>query len=150
LPEIPAVLKRSTSRTWRIAVLSAGIRSPSAQAKGPTVSSQQRRRSGHRLSGRHHPGTASEIISERRAKSNRIGGRNHPGFAGDFARNQQSLDCKILSELTIRKVVSTELVLPITIGFDLIDKDCSVFAAMPAKSPWPSPSTLSRGAMRRP
>src|SRR6516164_1318780 len=87
--EIPAVLKRSTSRTWRIAILSAGIRSPSAKAKGRPVSSQQRRRSDRHLSGRHHPGTEGEIISERRATSNRIGGRHHPGFAGDFARNQQ-------------------------------------------------------------
>ena len=30
----PAVLKRSTSRTWRIVVLSAGIRSPMQKAKG--------------------------------------------------------------------------------------------------------------------
>src|SRR6516162_1642385 len=44
---------------------------------------------------------------------------------------RQSLDCKILSKLTIGKVVSTELVLPITIRFDLVDKDCPVFAAMP-------------------
>ena len=44
---------------------------------------------------------------------------------------RQSLDCKILSELAIGKVVSTELVLPITIRFDLVDKDCPVFAAMP-------------------
>src|SRR5262249_52390956 len=44
---------------------------------------------------------------------------------------RQSVDCKILSELAIGKVVSTELVLPITIRFDLVDKDCPVFAAMP-------------------
>jgi len=87
--EIPAVLKRSTSRTWRIAILSAGIRSPSAKAKGRTVSSQQRRRSDRHLSGLHHPGTVGEIISERRATSNRIAGRHHPGFAGDFPRNHQ-------------------------------------------------------------
>src|SRR5215471_10849129 len=43
----------------------------------------------------------------------------------------QSLDGKILSELAIGKVVSTELVLPITIRFDLVDKDSPVFAAMP-------------------
>jgi hypothetical protein len=48
---------------------------------------------------------------------------------------RQSLDCKVLSELAIGKVVSSELVLPITIRFDLVDKDCPVFAAMPAKSP---------------
>src|SRR6516225_7537688 len=43
----------------------------------------------------------------------------------------QSLDCKILSELAIGKVVSTELVLPIMIRFNLIDKDRPVFAAVP-------------------
>ena len=43
----------------------------------------------------------------------------------------QSFDCKILAELPIGKVVSTELVLPIPIRFDLVDKDCPVFAAMP-------------------
>jgi hypothetical protein len=42
-----------------------------------------------RLSGRHHPGTAGEIISERRATSNRIE-QHHPGFVGDFPRNQLS------------------------------------------------------------
>src|SRR5215471_18280934 len=44
---------------------------------------------------------------------------------------RQSLDGKILAELAIGKVVSTELVLPIPIRFDLVDKDCPVFAAMP-------------------
>src|SRR5215472_16067586 len=44
---------------------------------------------------------------------------------------RESFDCKILSELAIGKVVSTELVLPITIRFDLVNKDCPVFAAMP-------------------
>ena len=44
---------------------------------------------------------------------------------------RQSFDRKILAELAINKVVATELVLPVTIRFDLIDKDCSVFAAMP-------------------
>ncbi len=44
---------------------------------------------------------------------------------------RQSLDGKILSELAIGKDVSTELLLPITVRFDLIDKDGPVFAAMP-------------------
>jgi hypothetical protein len=44
---------------------------------------------------------------------------------------RQSLDCKILSELAIGKVVSTELVFPITIRLDLVDKDSPVLAAMP-------------------
>jgi len=44
---------------------------------------------------------------------------------------REPLNRKILSELAMDKVGSTELVLPITIRFDLIDKDCPVFAAMP-------------------
>src|ERR1700750_1121891 len=44
---------------------------------------------------------------------------------------RQSFDRKIFSELAMGKIVSTELVLPITIRFDLVDKDCPVFAAMP-------------------
>src|SRR3984893_3421489 len=48
---------------------------------------------------------------------------------------RQSLNCKILSELAIGKVVSTELVLPITIRFDLIDKDGPVFAAVTHQIP---------------
>src|SRR5262249_26511136 len=44
---------------------------------------------------------------------------------------RQSLDREILSELAIGKVVSTELVLPITVRFDLIHKNGPVFAAMP-------------------
>src|ERR1700756_5306228 len=68
-------------------------------------------------------------------------------------RIRQSLDCKILSELAIGKVVSTELVFPITIRFDLVDKDCPVFAAMPRQislavsidvEPSCNPSTLNR------
>src|SRR5215469_11824318 len=43
----------------------------------------------------------------------------------------QSFDRKILSELAVGKVVPTELVLPITIRFDLVDKNGPVFAAMP-------------------
>ena len=44
---------------------------------------------------------------------------------------RQPLDSKILSELAIGKIASSELGLPITIRFDLVDKDCPVFAAMP-------------------
>jgi hypothetical protein len=66
---------------------------------------------------------------------------------------RQFFDCKILSELAIGKVVSTDLVLPITIRSDLIDKDCPVFAAMPRQvslaipidvEPSCHPSTLNR------
>jgi hypothetical protein len=44
---------------------------------------------------------------------------------------RQSLNGKILSELSVGKVVATESVLPIAIRFDLVDKDSPVFAAMP-------------------
>src|SRR3984893_3380732 len=79
----PAVLKRSTSRTWRIVVLSAGIRSPVQKPKERTLIGPAEAP----LTERHHPGIAGEIISERRARSNRNGGRHHRGFAGDFPRN---------------------------------------------------------------
>jgi hypothetical protein len=78
-----------------------------ATAKGRTVSSQQRRRSDRRLSGRHHPGTASEIISERRATSNRIGERHHPGFAGNFAWNQRTLMLLKVRDLLTKHTKST-------------------------------------------
>jgi DDE family transposase len=58
LSPIPAVLKRSTSRTRRIAILSAGIRSPMAKAKGADPNRASR--------GAAYPG---EIIPEWRAKS---------------------------------------------------------------------------------
>src|SRR3984893_4404790 len=54
----PAVLKRSTSRTWRIVVLSAGIRSPVQKAKERTVI-----------------GPAEAPLN--RATSSRNGGRKH-------------------------------------------------------------------------
>ena len=46
---------------------------------------------------------------------------------------RQSLDGKILPELSVGEVVSTELLLPVAIGFHLIDEDRAVFAAMPMK-----------------
>ena len=80
LSPTPAVFKRGTSRTWRIVVLSAGIRSPCKSQRSGPYSGQQR----HRLPGRHHPGMAGEIILEHRARSNRNGGRDHRGFAVEF------------------------------------------------------------------
>src|SRR6516165_6109916 len=62
---------------------------PGQKPKERTLSAPAEAPSDRRLPGRHHSGTASEIISERRATSNWIGGRHHSGFAGDFARNQQ-------------------------------------------------------------
>ena len=81
LSPTPAVFKRGTSRTWRIVVLSAGIRSPCKSQRSGPYSGQQR----HRLPGRHHPGMAGEIILEHRASSNRNGGRDHRGFAGELS-----------------------------------------------------------------
>src|SRR6516162_2657325 len=71
LSPTPAVLKRSTSRTWRIVVLSAGIRSPVQKPKGRTL-------------------TGPEETLLNRATSNRNGGRHHRGFASDFPRNPHS------------------------------------------------------------
>jgi hypothetical protein len=88
LPETPAALKRSTSRTWRIGILSAGIHPLPVKSRGRTLIAPAEALSDRCLPGRHHPGTASEIISEHQATSNRNGGRYHSGFAGDFTRNQ--------------------------------------------------------------
>jgi hypothetical protein len=64
----PTNFNRSTSRTWRMAVLSAGIRSLLRKAEGadlsrPAEASDPRARSS-RNGGRHHLGTVGEIISE--------------------------------------------------------------------------------------
>jgi hypothetical protein len=45
----------------------------------------------------------------------------------------QSFDREVLAELSVYKVCPAELALPITIGFDLIDKDGSLFTSMPSK-----------------
>jgi hypothetical protein len=83
-----AVVKRSTSRTWRIAVLSAGIRSPVQKPKertliGPAEAPSNRARSS-RNAGRNHLGMPGEIISEHRAKSSRNTGRNHLGTPSEI------------------------------------------------------------------
>jgi hypothetical protein len=63
-----AVLKRSTSRTWRIVVLSAGIRSPVQKPKERTLigpaEAPLNPPSSSRNTERNHPGTPSEIKSE--------------------------------------------------------------------------------------
>jgi hypothetical protein len=44
-----------------------------------------------------------------------------------------------------------KLSLPIAVRIDLIDKDRAMLAAVPVQiAPWPSPSRLSRRAIRRP
>src|SRR5262249_34994884 len=50
-----------------------------------------------------------------------------------------AFDREVLAKLPIDEVVSTELVLPIAIGVDLIDEDGPVFAAMPNQVPLPIP-----------
>src|SRR3984893_13637898 len=78
----PAVLKRSTSRTWRIVVLSAGIRSPVQKPKERTLigpaEAPLNRATSSRNRGRNHLGTPSEIKSEWWATSSRIRGRLPP------------------------------------------------------------------------
>ncbi|HEY6996271.1 MAG TPA: hypothetical protein VH397_21425, partial [Xanthobacteraceae bacterium] len=76
MPDTPALVKRSTSRTWRIAVLSAGIRSPSAKAQG-----DPKRAGRGAVPNALYPG---DIIPERQAKSSRNAERHHLGLAGDI------------------------------------------------------------------
>src|SRR5690242_21107700 len=68
LSPTPALLNRSTSRTRRISILSAGIHSPVQKPKertltGPAEASPNRARSS-RNGGRNHLGTPSDIKSE--------------------------------------------------------------------------------------
>src|SRR6516165_3066102 len=70
LPDIPAAFNRSTSRTWRIAVLSAGIRSPLAKAEGAdrkrasrdAVRPPSTRATSSRNRGRVHPESAADHV----------------------------------------------------------------------------------------
>jgi hypothetical protein len=50
---------------------------------------------------------------------------------------RQALDREILPELSIGKIVSTELVLPISIGIHLINENRPVFATMACEVPLP-------------
>jgi hypothetical protein len=85
----PAVVKRSTSRTWRIVVLSAGIRSPVQKPKERTLigpaEAPSNRATSSRNGGRNHLGTPSEIKSECWATSSRIRGR----LPSESATNRQ-------------------------------------------------------------
>jgi hypothetical protein len=60
------------------------------------------------------------------------------------------VDGEVLPELAVGEVAAAEPVLPIAIRGHLIDEDGPVLAAMPARSPCPSPSMLSRRTIRRP
>src|SRR5579871_1690775 len=83
----PTNFNRRTSRTWRMVVLSAGIRSSfGSQRSGPESASR-----GTRPPGRDHSGMAGDIISERWAELSRNGGRHHSGIVGDIDRNPQSI-----------------------------------------------------------
>src|SRR5436309_14909026 len=83
----PTNFNRRTSRTWRMVVLSAGIRSLLWTAKGADLSRPAEA-----------PDPPGEIIPEWWATSSRnggrdhlgIGGRHHPGMRGGFTRNRQS------------------------------------------------------------
>jgi hypothetical protein len=83
LSPTPTVVKRSTSRTWRIVVLSAGIRSPVQKPKERTLiwPAEAPRARSSRNGGRNHLGTPSKIKSERWATSSRIRGRLPPESA---------------------------------------------------------------------
>jgi hypothetical protein len=74
----PTNFNRRTSRTWRMVVLSAGIRSLlwNSQRSGPESASR-----GTRHPGRDHLGMVGDIISEWRARSSRNGGRHHSGIS---------------------------------------------------------------------
>src|SRR4051794_36959636 len=91
LSPTPTVVKRSTSRTWRIVVLSAGIRSPVQKPKKRTLigpaEAPSNRATSSRNGGRNHLGTPSEIKSECWATSSRIRGRLPPESAGERPRD---------------------------------------------------------------
>jgi hypothetical protein len=101
----PAVVKRSTSRTWRIVVLSAGIRSPVQKPKertliGPAEAPLNRARSS-RNGGRNHLGTSSEIKSECWARSSRIREQLPP---------ESALPPKPLAPAVDKRIVAVQLV----------------------------------------
>jgi hypothetical protein len=79
LSPTPAVLKRSTSRTWRIVVVSAGIRSPLQKAKGADPNRASR--------GAAYP---VEIIPEWRAKSSWNAERDQIGMVGDIIADSRA------------------------------------------------------------
>src|SRR6516164_8918806 len=99
LSPTPAVLKRSTSRTWRIVVLSAGIHSPMQKPKERTLigpaEAPLNRATSSRNGGRNHLGTPSDIKSEWWATSSRIRGRLRP----ESADMKRRLERKTAGEL---------------------------------------------------
>ena len=88
----PTNFNRSTSRTWRMVVLSAGIRSLLRKAEGADLS----RPAEAPDPGRDHPGMVGDIISERWARSSRNwwaassrnDGRLHPESAPAATRSR--------------------------------------------------------------
>src|SRR5882672_12119479 len=82
----PTNFNRRTSRTWRIVVLSAGIRYLPWTAKGADLSrpaeAPTTRAKSSRNGGRDHLGMVGGIISEWRATSFRNHGRHRPESAG--------------------------------------------------------------------
>ena len=93
---------------------------------------------------------AAAIAGDARLRHFEQGTADTVAIADAHVGIRQSIDREILSELPIDEVVSAELVLPVTIGLDLVDEDCAVLAAMPPISPWASPSIFSRRVIRRP
>src|SRR6516164_3236059 len=91
LSPTPAVLKRSTSRTWRIVVLSAAIHSPMQKPKERTLigpaEAPLNRATSSRNGGRNHLGTPSDIKSEWWATSSRIRGRLPPESAAETKKD---------------------------------------------------------------
>ena len=94
--DIPADFNLITSRTWRIASLSVGIRSPFAKPKGGTVSEPEEasspRATSSRNGGRDHLGMVGEIKSERWARSFRNGGRHRAEPAASNSNRQVRTD----------------------------------------------------------
>ena len=62
----------------------------------------------------------------------------------------QSLDGEVLAELAVTEVVAAELLLPVAVRVHLVDEHRALLAAVAARSPWPSPSMLSRRTIRGP
>src|SRR5208283_3949792 len=60
----------------------------------------------------------------------------------------QSLNRKILAELSERKILVAQLAFPVFVGIDLIDQTAGCSQPCPAGSPWASPWTFSRRTKR--
>ena len=90
----PTNFNRSTSRTWRMVVLSAGIRSllRKTRRSGPESASRGTHPPARssRNGGRHYPGMTGEIISERWAASPGIGIRGLCLWLGGAAKKKKA------------------------------------------------------------